>query len=243
MSIRAMSEVWSINLPDSQKIVLLALADCANDEGICWPSIASLTRKCSKGERTIQGVIIQLVEAGHLSRVEVIGKGCRYVVHPRKDCAPVAAKKEPSPPQPLPPADSAPPQGLPLTPAAAADKPSRTINKHTETRARKIPDDWRPADFGIRTKSRAIIDGWTADELDGHLEHFTAHHRGKGSRFVDWQDAWSTWVLNNRKFGGNRNGNSPNRNGHGQNPDRRSTLARAIDDGIDNLDWMQRNGP
>jgi hypothetical protein len=111
-----MSQVWSLDLPDSQKIVLLALADCANDEGHCWPSMRTLSAKCSKGERTVQGVIKDLVEAGHLTRREVCGKGCNYTVHPRSHCAP----------QPLRPAenDTPPPQTLRATPAAAADKPS-----------------------------------------------------------------------------------------------------------------------
>lgn len=121
MSVRVMSQVWLLKLPDSQKIVLLALADSANDEGHCWPSMRSLVEKTSKSERTVQGVIRELVDAGHVTRCEVPGKGCNYYVHPRSDCAP----------QELRPADVAPrkgragpPQPLRTTPAAAADKPS-----------------------------------------------------------------------------------------------------------------------
>lgn len=112
-----MSLVWSLKLPDSQKIVLLALADCANDEGHCWPSMATLSKKCSKSERTVQGVIKELVEAGHLTRREVIGKGCNYTIHPRSDCAP-----QPSHPRSE---QQEPPQIMRHTPAVAADKPSR----------------------------------------------------------------------------------------------------------------------
>lgn len=82
MSIRIMSAVWEIDLPDSEKLVLLALADCANDEGHCWPSMKTLANKCSKSDRTVQATIKRLVEAGHLSRVETVGKGCHYYVHP-----------------------------------------------------------------------------------------------------------------------------------------------------------------
>lgn len=192
-----MSLVWSLDLPDSQKIVLLALADCANDEGHCWPSMASLSKKCSKGERTIQGVVKELVAAGHLTRKEVPGKGCNYYVHPRSRCAPAT------------PADSAPrrtcaPQGTTQTPAAAADKPSRTIiNKTKGTRA--IPDDWQPREFGKATKSKAVVDGWPPGEIETQTERFVAHHRARGNEFVDWQDAWSTWVLNSVKFRNSRN--------------------------------------
>lgn len=96
MSVRVMSLVWQLELPDSQKIVLLALADSANDEGHCWPSMASLVRKCSKGERTIQGVIKQLCDSGHLTRREVVGKGCNYTVHPRRECTPAATAPTPA---------------------------------------------------------------------------------------------------------------------------------------------------
>ncbi len=135
-----MTEVWALQLPDSQKIVLLALADCANDEGHCWPSMLALARKCSKGQRTVQGVIKTLVDAGHVTRREVAGRGCEYWVHPRKDCTPA----EDAPPQPSRPAGTAPrnrrggpPQPLRDTPAAAADKPSKN---HQEPSKDSQPD-------------------------------------------------------------------------------------------------------
>lgn len=118
-----MTRVWDLELPDSDKIVLLALADCANDEGHCWPSVASLVRKCSKSERTIQASIKRLVDGGYLIRREVIGKGCNYTVLP---------------PQKLRPAENAPPQGTAQTPAAAADKPSRIIISEAEASDRVI---------------------------------------------------------------------------------------------------------
>lgn len=122
-----MTLVWDLQLSDSEKIVLLALADCANDEGHCWPGMASLTRKCSKSERTIQGAIKSLCDSGHLTRREVLGKGCNYTVHPRRDCTP---------------AETAPPQPLPPTPAVVAGKPSRTINKEAKASYMVVIDHW-----------------------------------------------------------------------------------------------------
>ena len=95
MSVRVMTAVWALSLPDSEKLVLLALADCANDEGGCWPSMRTLATKCSKSDRTIQGAIKALAQAGHLTRNETIGKGCSYVVHPRSRCTPEAATDTP----------------------------------------------------------------------------------------------------------------------------------------------------
>ena len=84
MSVRVMTAVWALVLPDSEKIVLLALADSANDEGHCWPGMKSLMAKCSKSDRTIQAAIKSLCVAGHLTRREVLGKGCNYTVHPAR---------------------------------------------------------------------------------------------------------------------------------------------------------------
>ena len=37
-------------------------------------------------------------------------------------------------------------------------------------------------------------------DLDGALMAFRAHHKAKGSEYVDWQAAWTGWVLNAKTF-------------------------------------------
>lgn len=99
-----------------------------------------------------------------------------------------------------------------------------------------IPDDWKPLEFGSKSQCCAIVASWSDDEMQSHIEHFTAHHRARGTKFKDWQGAWSTWVLNSDKFGRKANGNG-NRKANGKSIDGRSSLARAIDEG---LDWIDR---
>lgn len=130
-----MTRVWDMELPDSDKIVLLALADCANDEGHCWPSVASLVRKCTKSERTIQASIKRLVDEGLLLRREVPGKGCNYTVLP-KTTATAAPRKDSAP------AKSAPAQGTADTPAAVADKPSVTVNTEAKAPVDRVIEAW-----------------------------------------------------------------------------------------------------
>lgn len=84
MSVRIMTAAWAVDLAAGEKLVLIALADCANDEGHCWPGIASLMRKTGKGERSLQLAIKALCAQGHLTREEVPGKGCNYFVHPQQ---------------------------------------------------------------------------------------------------------------------------------------------------------------
>ena len=111
-----MSAAWAVQIPAGDKLVLLALADCANDEGKCWPGIRSLCLKTGKAERSLQGSIKALCAAGHLSREELPGKGCIYTVHPQQTF-------DLSPPQIVRPAEIAPPQETAETPAEIAGKP------------------------------------------------------------------------------------------------------------------------
>ncbi len=117
MSVRVMTAVWALDLPDSEKIVLLALADCANDEGHCWPGMTSLAKKCSKSDRTVQKSIQALVDAGHLARREVPGKGCNYTVHPRSHVTPEVTSPRSE--------RTLPPKPVRDTPEAASGKPSK----------------------------------------------------------------------------------------------------------------------
>lgn len=68
MSIRAMHWGWAQSLPPSQKIVLLALCDIADDDGLAWPSIRTIAKKCCVSTRTAQRVVRKLEQDGYLAR-------------------------------------------------------------------------------------------------------------------------------------------------------------------------------
>lgn len=194
-----MTAAWATDLPAGDKLVLLALADCANDEGHCWPGMRNLVAKTGKCERSVQAAIKSLETSLHLTRTEILGKGCNYLIHPRKNCAPA----EHAPPQEL----RQPPQKPRETPAKTAGKPSENHQEPSPLK-RAIPDDWMPEPFGIGTQSRKVVDGWPPGEEAAQLEQFKANHGAKSNTFSDFQKAWSTWVLNTRKFGIGRNGQS-----------------------------------
>lgn len=88
MSIKLMTAVWEReDLASTHKLVLLALADWANDEGLCWPSINRLAIKTSMAGRSVQRLIRQLEDMGFVRREEAIGKGNRYwITMPLTDC-------------------------------------------------------------------------------------------------------------------------------------------------------------
>lgn len=67
MSIRATAFVWDQSTQTGAALLmLLAVADHANDDGICWPSIARLAEKARVSERQAQRLIQQLETAGDL---------------------------------------------------------------------------------------------------------------------------------------------------------------------------------
>jgi Helix-turn-helix domain len=123
MSIRVMTLVWPLHLPASQKLVLLALADNANDDGECYPSVGTLTRKCGLSERGVQGIISALRELGYLECHYRSGRSTSYTVCPDATPAPAA------PPHDVHPAPSAP------APAAGAPPPPQTVHRTPAVRA------------------------------------------------------------------------------------------------------------
>jgi len=64
-----MSAIWeSKTTSGSDRLVLLALADNANDEGICWPSVATIARKSNLSKRYTQMILEKLLKDGHILR-------------------------------------------------------------------------------------------------------------------------------------------------------------------------------
>lgn len=62
-----MSIVWGMDCEShTQKLMLLALADNASDEGYCWPSLTTLTKKCALSRQGILNQVAMLEKAGFL---------------------------------------------------------------------------------------------------------------------------------------------------------------------------------
>lgn len=67
MSIKIMTRVFDSDLPTTEKMVLLAMADYASDNGdSIFPSIETLSRKTSLSERAVQNTIKSLIEKNYL---------------------------------------------------------------------------------------------------------------------------------------------------------------------------------
>ena len=67
MSIAARSDIWSLDIPPTRKILLLKLADCANDSGrIPNQPVSDLARTCGLSLDLARNILRELVKSGIL---------------------------------------------------------------------------------------------------------------------------------------------------------------------------------
>ncbi len=62
MSVAATNWAWGQKLKPTPKLILMALADAANECGICWPSVSTVADKCCVSMRTVRRVMRKLIE-------------------------------------------------------------------------------------------------------------------------------------------------------------------------------------
>lgn len=89
-----MSQCWPLQgLSVTQKAVLISLADQANDDGVCWPAIGTIARRCCMSERAVRSAMDHLEAVGILARERRFNSSSNYTVSPAKyDQSKVAAK-------------------------------------------------------------------------------------------------------------------------------------------------------
>lgn len=221
-----MSQVWKLDLSASEKLVLLALADRADNKGRnCWPSVSTLAESTSQTDRTVRRALSSLEQKGHLTRKHREGTSTQYDIHPVAN----GAVKEALTPDTVSVLTLCPPDTMSGTPDTVSPNTSITIKNNIGGRARALPEGWTPKPFGTASKSFAVAENWSVDDLTEHIERFTAHHRARNSKFTDWQSAWSTWVLNTKKFEKGRDNGNRAANDTITNPYARAAARRQAD--------------
>jgi len=203
MSIKLMSAIWENGpLASSDRFVLLALADYANDAGECWPSVVSIQRRTRMSDRGVQKIIRRLELDGWLTVLTGNGrKGCnRYLIKnpehrsPRTPFAPNLSAETPNLSAENPERRS--PEPL-LTTIEPPEEPLMVPQRGKPKRAIPLPDGWVPSDRNIQdAQDRKFMEREIQDEAD----RFRDYHHAKGTTFKDWDAGWRTWLGNARKF-------------------------------------------
>lgn len=208
-----MAACWPLQMPPTQKAVLISLADNANDHGECWPSIKTIAVRTCFSERAVQNAIHWLEAAGALSADRSNGRHTRYVVtpnayqtpapaappqqvHPRSKCTTAAG----SPPQQVP----KPPQEIPKPPQEVPSnrkEPSRTVRKTRVRSSETTFDEWTDSLGG----QDAILDtdpiydwasnaGIPEDWVELAWMEFVNKHDGNPKRQADWRKTFRNYV-------------------------------------------------
>lgn len=71
MSIDAMNWAWQVKCRSAaEKLVLMALADNADNDGYCWPGNAKTAERCQMSESSVRRHIVALERAGLIEKVK-----------------------------------------------------------------------------------------------------------------------------------------------------------------------------
>jgi hypothetical protein len=68
MSIKLMTKAWELDLKSNEKLVLIAMADHANDDGDCYPSVTKMAVKCGMTRQGVIGIINRLISYGYVKK-------------------------------------------------------------------------------------------------------------------------------------------------------------------------------
>jgi DNA-binding MarR family transcriptional regulator len=81
MSIAAMNLVWNADCgTHTSKLVLLSLADNANNQGIAWPSVTTIAARCGLSRRAVIANLAELEKRGLVRAEKRAGKGTKYTL-------------------------------------------------------------------------------------------------------------------------------------------------------------------
>ncbi|EKE2046270.1 helix-turn-helix domain-containing protein [Salmonella enterica] len=205
MSMNLMAKAMSIKVGNPlRKLVLIKLADNANDEGECWPSYQHIAYQCEVSRSTVKSHIRALEDMGLLKR-EFRRKGelnQSNVFYLTLDNA-----------QQIPPesggagADRG-GAGADLGGGAGADpRTYHSFEPVKEPLERKKKPSSMPEGFSPSASHQKMAEEFGIS-LQDEFDKFTDHHLSKGSKFIDWSRALNTWLRNARGFQKSRSCNS-----------------------------------
>jgi hypothetical protein len=213
MSIRLVANTLDYvhGIPHGAKLVLICMADYADEKGKCWPSFQKLSERCDMSRRHVIRVVADLEELGFVRKAEERPyKPTIYALNIPSSDTHVTSQKE----EVVTPTSLVTPETL-VTPMSLgsdthvtsssdiAMSPNTPVNRQGTVRERKgvalpIPDDFEVTE---RMYGWAMDKGMGRRQVDADTEQFVDYHRGKDSRQVDWEATWRTWMRNTGKFG------------------------------------------
>lgn len=170
MSIKLMNAAWALDLPCGKKFVLIALCDQSNDEGYCWPSVETISRRCGLSERSVQGHLSTLEDDGYIQKSYRTGRSTVYQIDPRRICTPA--------------------ESAPRTISEPSIEPSMKHKARSTKRACQLPPDFEPDETAHSLAAELEV------SIETQLPKFRDYHAARGKPMKDWQAAFRNWLRN-----------------------------------------------
>lgn len=181
MSNEILNQCWKLPVPQAAKFVLISLADQANDDGICWPSVSFICERTSLCDRAVQKSLKWLSE--HMAiRIEAnaASKGRnRYTVTPETFTPELGSPPNHIHPEPSSPT---PERGSPQPPKVVREPPNEVRTNHKEPSVNpQEPKSKKPT----REKIGLDIFDLVADGLDENVaKSWIAVRKSKNAKLL-----------------------------------------------------------
>lgn len=189
-----------------RKLVLVKLADNANDHGESWPSVAYIAEQCEMSVRSVQNHITELEKMGLVRtefRKSAKGLNQSNIYHLRlpdvtnsgagdAPCGANAAGVSGAGNAPTGAGDSS--SGAGAAPRISNESVIDPNNKNIKPRSEKsksktaMPEDFKPTDEHAEKATKYGL------VLNDEFEKFRDYHTSKGSAFVSWNHAFNYWL-------------------------------------------------
>jgi len=177
-----MTWAFSQKVGGNDKLVLLALADHADENWSCFPGMETIAAKASVSVRTVQRV---------LERLESIG----LVAHERRNSSTTGYRTSSR--------YTLLTDSLAVWPNGQKDGPNGqlcqlesepSVEPSVKERATRLPASWSPTKEHVE---RAMAEGL---DLDRQVEIFRAHAEEHARKAVSWNGAFTRWLINAAEF-------------------------------------------
>ncbi len=186
MSVRSITRVWERSRQSgSELLMLLAIADFADDDGQAYPAVSTLATKCRMQLRNAQYVLGALKASGELEiRPNEGPRGTNlYRITLPEGVQPVAPLQSIAPMQP-----SSRGGATQCAKGVQPIAPEPSLNRQEPGRARARKTSM-PEDFAVSERVQAWATEKGFGRLDEHLEAFRGKALANGYTYLDWDQA------------------------------------------------------
>ncbi|EIX9131047.1 TPA: helix-turn-helix domain-containing protein [Klebsiella pneumoniae] len=212
-----MAKAMGVKVGNSlRKLVLIKLADNANDKGECWPSYQHIADQCECSKSAVRNHIDALEDMGLIKRENRVGvnngKGnTSNVYYLNLDVTPMPPKStgvchEIAPPMPSDGTPPMPPDGTrtshsfePVTEPDSLSARGQFISESAKRRIGISPNGEIPFPPAFKPLADHIaIASEKGINIETELLNFRDYHQARGTKLIDWNSAFRVWLRNAR---------------------------------------------